>query len=380
MPKRLSPFADSARHHPIHILHRRLWQDLGTIWALWAALMVPSDAIILHMPLAWGCAALLSMISMWRMYSVLRIPQRLVRSPKLAARRLLAGIYMTALCWGLVGAWIFADASFAALQLPYVLSASALCIASLAYFQYGISAAQIFYVLLLLPPMLGCLLAEGFDRASSVTLLIVALIGLQSVGQGLHRNYRRAQTYARLADERLEQLQNATELDPLTGVLNHPHFDLALKREWKRAHREKQPIALLMIDIDHLQHINDSLGHAAGNRALGAVAETVRSCALRESDVAARYGSDQFALLLPSTTASGAQKVAERLLRKVATAQDDSLPRITVSIGIAALQPDQHDNGEALIQSADSALSQAKSVGCDTYRINTVATSPLPQS
>lgn len=380
MPKRLSPFADSARHHPIHLLHQRLWRDLVTIWLLWAALMLPSNAIFAHKPLAMGSAALLLAITVWRLYSVLRIPQRLVKSPRLAARRLLAGIYMTALCWGLVGAWIFADSVFAPLQLPYVISASALCIASLGYFHYGVSAAQMFFLALLLPPLGASLLAEGFNRASAVALLVLALIGLQRVGQSLHRNYRRTQTYARLADERLEQLQNATELDPLTGVLNHPHFDLALKREWKRAHREQQPIALLMIDIDHLQRINDSLGHAAGNRALGAVADTVRSCALRESDVAARYGSDQFALLLPATAASGAQKVAERLLRKVATTHDDTLPRITVSIGIGALQPDQHDNCEVLIQSADHALAQAKRVGCDTYRINTLATSPLPHA
>ncbi|MGE5219464.1 MAG: MASE1 domain-containing protein [Chloroflexota bacterium] len=145
--------------------------------------------------------------------------------------------------------------------------------------------------------------------------------------------------------------------DSLTGLANYRRFIEALDGEIKRAQRTKRYFAILLIDLDDLKLINDRLGHIAGNQALCRVAQALRaSC--RSIDTVARFGGDEFALILPEADNNAAQRVGTRVAQSLAA--DGVGPPISVSIG-AAVYPADGERTESLISAADSALYRAKS-------------------
>ncbi len=167
----------------------------------------------------------------------------------------------------------------------------------------------------------------------------------------------------RLLGAREDELAKTSITDPLTRLHNRRHIHSRLEEELARAARHQMPFTLLLIDVDHLKEINDRGGHDAGDRALVCVGDVLRGTC-RTTDLPARYGGDEFVVLLPSTTAAQALELCERI-RKTLRACKHNLPTpITVSIGIADLQtagslPDQ------LFEAADTALYAAKRAGRD---------------
>jgi diguanylate cyclase (GGDEF)-like protein len=159
-------------------------------------------------------------------------------------------------------------------------------------------------------------------------------------------------TMAIVAAGQLEQLRALADEDPLTGLPNRRAFMRDLESELERTRRHVRPLGLLLCDVDHLKHVNDTRGHPGGDRALCAVARVLREC-LRAGDTAFRIGGDEFAVLLPETTAEQAAIVAAR----IASHGCARIPRL--SCGIAAA-PADGDDAEALISHADAALYATK--------------------
>lgn len=152
--------------------------------------------------------------------------------------------------------------------------------------------------------------------------------------------------------------------DRLTGLYNRSFFDERLEAEHGSAWRHGLPLALIMLDIDHFKQVNDTWGHEAGDAALRAVGALLEA-AVREVDIAARFGGEEFVVLLPETTMDGAKEFAERLRRRVedevVTWKDQVIP-LSVSLGVSAVPECVTDPAE-LLQSADAALYQAKIAG-----------------
>jgi diguanylate cyclase (GGDEF)-like protein len=164
-------------------------------------------------------------------------------------------------------------------------------------------------------------------------------------------------------------VERASRTDVKTGLLNARAFRAEAERDLRRAARTSQPAALLMLDLDHLREVNNRHGHLAGDVAIARVAQVLRE-EVRDYDLAARFGGEEFAVLLPGTTAEQAVVIAERIRRAIAaTALDvgDSAITIGVSVGVA----DSAVNGPALddvIAAADQALYAAKAAGRNTVR------------
>jgi diguanylate cyclase (GGDEF)-like protein/putative nucleotidyltransferase with HDIG domain len=173
-------------------------------------------------------------------------------------------------------------------------------------------------------------------------------------------------------------LQEEARVDPKTGLFNARYFAVTLAEELGRAQRFERPTALIMADLDLLRDINNTYGHLAGDAVLKGIAETFRA-QLRHYDVPARFGGEEFAILLPETPPEQAFEIAERIRRAVAGAAFDvetsSEPiRATVSIGVAAFPRDAADANE-LIHQADLAVYRAKLQGRN--RVLDASTEPL---
>jgi len=168
-----------------------------------------------------------------------------------------------------------------------------------------------------------------------------------------------------------EHFRALAQTDGLTGLPNFRSFHARLEEEVARAHRYGHPLACAMVDLDGLKEINDRLGHAAGNRAIVALADAVRE-ELRDTDFAARYGGDEFVVLLPQTGESQGALFAERLRRRLAEASEQAGLPVRGSIGVAALSRDELDSRDAaedLLRRADEALYRAKRSGRDRVEV-----------
>ncbi|MFW6106597.1 MAG: diguanylate cyclase [bacterium] len=167
--------------------------------------------------------------------------------------------------------------------------------------------------------------------------------------------------------ESLQQLKTMATTDHLTGLANRRRFGELLRRSYSEAVRYDFDVACCMCDLDHYKQINDSRGHVVGDELLVLAADVIRS-SLRASDMAARYGGDEFVLLLPHTDVARAVAVCERIrdeLTQRAAARDDLQRRLTLSVGIASLKADRPDEADALVAMADAALYEAKARGRD---------------
>ena len=213
-------------------------------------------------------------------------------------------------------------------------------------------------------------------RSASLFLLLIALVAIYLV-----RKYRKlSKELEASVKERTRELHHANEMlkaanfklaqismiDGLTSIENRRAFDIAYNRAWKLCQRERMPLALIMIDIDHFKIFNDTYGHLSGDQALIRIAEIIKSIVNRPGDLTARYGGEEFVVMLMNTTAEGAAVVAEKARRKIEELEiknKEIKTLITASLGVASVVPDNKMEPEELIVAADRALYKAKEEG-----------------
>jgi diguanylate cyclase (GGDEF)-like protein len=163
------------------------------------------------------------------------------------------------------------------------------------------------------------------------------------------------------------QLEILSSTDALTKLANRRRFAEILDLEWARATRSGQPISIVLLDIDHFKKYNDHYGHLGGDDCLRQVGAAIAESARRATDLACRYGGEEFAIILPETGDEGGATVAERVRSAVAgLAQPHALADhgiVTVSVGYATMVPERASPPETLVQAADTALYEAKSAG-----------------
>jgi diguanylate cyclase (GGDEF)-like protein len=174
---------------------------------------------------------------------------------------------------------------------------------------------------------------------------------------------RRSLEHAHLIRENrrlFAEVQRLAVTDALTGLFNRHKLDDALANEFERARRYKRPLSLIMLDLDGLKVINDTYGHTAGDAALKLVADAIRN-AVRRVDMPARFGGDEFAILLPEVELELAMRIAQRVCSKIRPTEEQQ-DMFSVSGGVAQLS-DDHASVEDFLRAADQALYRAKRAG-----------------
>jgi diguanylate cyclase (GGDEF)-like protein len=168
-----------------------------------------------------------------------------------------------------------------------------------------------------------------------------------------------------------KQLNTLSRQDGLTGLANRRHLDEVMQHEWNRSCRQHQSLTLMIIDVDYFKFYNDQLGHLAGDECLQQIATLIASLAQRSGELAARYGGEEFVLLFPSMTEHEAARQAERLLHGLEELAlpnpDEKRPFVSVSIGVAVIEPTFETGVDQLMRQADAALYKAKANGRNRY-------------
>lgn len=209
---------------------------------------------------------------------------------------------------------------------------------------------------------------SAFDRDDALTLRTLSASATLAI-------------LAARSETEVRRLAHAATVESLTGLFNRQYFDARLHEELERAKRGSSPLTVIMADVDDFKAINDRYGHQAGDAVLQAVGVAFRS-AVRVFDVCARYGGDEFAILMPmsdhSSAAACAERIRQRLAERSAADEAPQVPRITVSIGVAVTAPG--DKPEDLIGRADQGLYQAKANGKNRVRLHAAPSTlrPMP--
>lgn len=194
----------------------------------------------------------------------------------------------------------------------------------------------------------------GIILLSHLTIGGAGLFGLLLVGRKLNDSYN--------------VIKRQAIMDALTGIPNRRSFSESILREFNRSRREKEPLSLVMCDIDNFKAYNDSYGHSAGDKCLTMVAGRIKKSLKRPGDFCARYGGEEFVVILGNTSLTGAMKVAERIrvnIENMDIKHSESPPSnvVTISLGVATLSNSSTDSYEELIKYADEALYHSKEYG-----------------
>ena len=294
-------------------------------------------------------APLLGLLTLWAGLQARREGMA-TATPLVAAT--LALLVCCATLWAMMAGWLGRVPSLTLLQLSLVVLAMALGWAMLnrmTELRQATERAQ------------ATQLATAADHARNLESLVAQRSAeLSARLRDLSDSRRSAELANQGLQRALDQLEQAASTDRLTGAWNRRRFEEAVHPEMALAQRRREPLSLLMLDLDHFKRVNDTFGHGAGDAVLVGTAQTIR-LHLRASDALVRWGGEEFLVMAPATRLAGAAGLAEKLREALSTMAFPEVGRITMSLGVAEFTP-----GETLkgwIERADQALYRAKHEG-----------------
>ena len=286
-------------------------------------------------------------------------------NPALNRTLFTAIVLMPAALWSGLLTYFIVLPDNATIKLLMVIATAGLCSGGMnAYAPHRLLAVG-YMLIILLPACFRLALVIPEDTALLYLMIVYTGFTLLLLLRG-HQEYWAALSNEAALAEKSRQLENLAQTDALTGLSNRRHFNHILGLEWQRGSRESRLLTVIMMDIDHFKHINDTFGHMAGDQYLKSIAGILHSSFKRCTDVIARYGGEEFVILLPGTPVRDAAILAESIRQEIAAHRlksGQAILKATVSLGVAGGVPDHLTPAEALVGWADQALYKAKTGG-----------------
>lgn len=255
-------------------------------------------------------------------------------------------------------------------ESPYYAGISIVVLCVGVFFSWRTGTAILFnaavYLIYMAPLLLGLLPVKDPSQVLTSQFFLLTSMGIAIVAQYRSQQRLHGECLIKIKERRLTaEIEQMASTDALTGLCNRRQFFTLAQAEFERARRYGHPLSLVMLDVDHFKHVNDTHGHGVGDEVLRAVARRIVD-GMRQADIAARYGGEEFVIMLPETPGAAAtQMFGERLRSRVSDAPIDTSAgrlEVTISMGVATVQADRETLANAL-KRADEALYAAKRAG-----------------
>ena len=347
---------------------RRTKSGIFVYPSLWIVISVLKDLPNTH----WGFwvtnTVIFCTVALIRHFSSSHLASMVPKRYTLARTWFVALALTNPLLWGLLTALaVINPASFGTLQTPMLLAGCGIVAAGTMAYAIDNTMRLSFTALLMVPTAAALLLSPTDDNILVGTLAVVFAIYVTIASAGLGRDYWQSLRVEALLEKKAKELEELSYTDGLTTLRNRRFFDTNFSVEWKRAQRSHLHLAILMIDVDHFKAINDTHGHDVGDFCLREIGKVIAGQLSRSGDIAARFGGEEFVVLLGNTDLPGAQAVAERMLasiRQITIPIGDTELQLRCSIGGCSRVPGTEDP-LSMIKEADTLLYRAKRNGRD---------------
>jgi diguanylate cyclase (GGDEF)-like protein len=328
----------------------------------WAVIGAYGGAFARLPSLSWGL--LVVFVGLWALRRLRRPPDDASQARVL---RWLRGhwclVLATTALWGALMGWVVLDPAFAPARNAGLLATLGLATAFAHTFSMRLGFAFAGIVTLYVPPVL--LLAPDPGVRADVLVMAVYLVYVVLSLLRSHGDYQRKLDIDEALREQRDLFERQSRVDALTGLANRRHFADRLGTAC-RAAREGDPLALLVLDLDHFKAVNDTHGHSVGDACLVAFAQRLAAAFAQARDLPARLGGEEFGVLLEGMDFAAARARAEAFRQACVHAPidlDGTIPPVTVSIGVAAFDADAHGDADGFFRAADRAVYRAKSAG-----------------
>jgi diguanylate cyclase (GGDEF)-like protein len=337
--------------------------------ALWLLLTVFDGMARTAPTLFWIYTAGFAVLTALRLIFLRKSAPLLQRHPVRARRLIRLQVFAPCMQWSLLAVISTSAGPLHVLMLPMILVMVGLATAGTVVLSIDNFVRIWFPIVALVPLGAAVFLTQPAPMGQLLPIMIFITLAYVYVStRVVNQDYFTALEVRSVLEERASILESLSTTDPLTQIPNRLYFERCLEQAWSDAARERRPISVMLVDLDHFKGINDTHGHLIGDECLKAAAKTMIRGMLRAGDSVARWGGEEFAVLLPEADAEAAQLVAQRILKAVSATlvpYPGGMVRLGCSIGVATLKPEAADvrGARSLVSEADKALYAAKSQG-----------------